>query len=139
MTITRLPMRLRLHEAALLLVKDPVVQHEVDDEREGEAGRDRVQEPQRPHVGDEGDEPDRRDRADHVGGEVRILHHRDVEADVLDGVEGEHRERSRGRRSGGDRERDERLVARPTGEADEAVAESGEDPDPRSHAHQHFR
>jgi hypothetical protein len=51
-------------------VEDPKGQHGVDDEREGEAGRERVEEPQRPHVGDEGDEPD--DAAVHTTvGEVR--------------------------------------------------------------------
>ncbi len=51
---------LHLHETALLLVEDPAGQHDVDDQREGEAGREREQEPHRPHVGDEGDEPDDR-------------------------------------------------------------------------------
>ena len=74
-----------------------------------------------------------------VGGEVRPLHDGDVQVDVVDRVEGEHRERARGRRRGGDREGDARAVGRPPGEADEAVRQGREDADPRRHAHQHLR
>ena len=74
-----------------------------------------------------------------VGGEEGPLHHRDVQVDVRDDVEGEHGERADGGCGGGDGEGDARPVGRPPGEADEAVREGGEDADPRGHAHQHLR
>ena len=127
-----------LREPSLLLVEDPAGQDDVDDQREGEAGRQREQEAHRPHVGDEGDEPDDRRRPHDRRREVRPLHDGDVQVDVVDRVQGEHGERARRRRRRRDREGDARAVGRPPAEADEAVRQGREDGDPRRHAHEHL-
>ena len=93
----------------------------------------------RAHVGEEGDEPDDGDGPEDGRREERPLHHRDVQVDVVDHVQGEDGERAGRCRRGGDREGDARAVSRPSGEADQEVRERGEDADPRGHSHEHFR